>query len=111
MASVKSIDLKDDQVILTMTTSLEEYKLLESYTTEILVLPTSEGFLQERLTTGKIGHGNRIMVPNKLLERHGIEEMRKKVPARLFTLNGEKYLLLKLEKSVLIPEFKEVEEE
>jgi len=110
MASVKNIDLNGGRVVLTMTTSPEEYRLLESYTTDILLLPGSGEFLQERLTTGKLGNGNRIMVPNKLLERHEIGELKKKVPARLFDLNGEKYLLLKLEESSLIPEFKEEEE-
>jgi hypothetical protein len=47
------------------------------------------------------------MVPGKLLKRHDISKLRKKVPARIFELNNEKYLLIKLEKSSLIPDFEE----
>lgn len=105
MARVKRIDMEGNGITLVLEISHEEYKLIGSEE-EILVVPKAGSFLKEELTTGKLGHGNRIMMPNKLLNRYEVE-LPKKVPARIFKAKDEKYLLIKLKKSSLIPEFEE----
>lgn len=109
MASIKYIDFNSEGVALTLNATVDEYKMLKTHTKNLVVLPTNEEAMELRLTTGKLGNGNRIMVPNKLLKRHSIPALRKKCPAKVFDINQEKYLLIKLEKSELIPEFEKEE--
>ena len=94
-----------------MTISEKEYNLIGAQIEGLVVVPTDENFLERILITGKIGNGNRIMVPNTFLKNNGISKLRKRVPSRLFELNNEKYLFIKLEDSSLIPEFEEEETE
>lgn len=105
MASIKYIDFNSEGVAITLNATEEEYKMLRTFTNNLVVLPTEDEAMELKLTTGKLGNGNRIMVPNKLLKRHQISALRKKCPAKIFDVNREKYLLIKLEKSELIPEF------
>jgi hypothetical protein len=37
------------------------------------------------------------MLPNKVMEKHGVEKLLKKVPATIFESGGGKYLLIRLE--------------
>jgi hypothetical protein len=104
MGELKRINLEDG-ITVELSLSDEEYRLL-SRGRKVLVVPTGDGFLGTELTTGKIGNGNRIMVPNRLLEINDIRRLKKKVPARIFEVNKEKFLLIKLEESSLIPDFK-----
>ncbi len=105
MARLKRIDMEGKGITLVLEISQEEYKLIGSEE-DLLVVPRDDSFLLEELTTGKIGHGNRIMMPNKLLNRYQVK-LPKKVPARIFEARDEKYLLIRLKKSSLIPEFEE----
>lgn len=105
MARVKRIDMEGGGITLVLEISLKEYKLIGSEE-DLLAVPRDDSFLLEELTTGKIGHGNRIMVPNKLLKRNDVK-LPKKVPARIFDVQDEKYLLIRLKKSSFIPEFEE----
>jgi hypothetical protein len=109
MASIKYIDFNSEGVAITLNATEEEYKMLRTFTTNLVILPTDDEAMELKLTTGKLGNGNRIMVPNKLLKRHQIPALRKKCPAKIFEVNKEKYLLIKLEKSELIPEFEKEE--
>ncbi len=109
MASIKYIDFDADGITVTLNATTEEYKMLKTYTNNLVILPTEDDAMELRLTAGKLGNGNRIMVPNKLLKRHNIPALRKKCPAKVFDINQEKYLLIKLEKSELIPEFEKEE--
>ena len=64
--------------------------------------------LNEKLTTGKLGNSNRIMLPNKILKKYGIKKLSKKVPSKIFEYNGNKLLVIKLEESKIgIPVFEE----
>jgi len=70
----------------------------------VLILPEE---FDEFLTTGKLGNSNRIMLPKKVLKKHAIE-LKGKVPAKIFDVNGRKFLLIKLEEiKIGIPKFKE----
>jgi RNase P/RNase MRP subunit p29 len=107
MARVRQVSRESEngaiRVLLEM--SQEELKLIGARE-NVLVVPKDDDFLTIELTTGRIGHGNRIMVPNRLLNKHQVKLL-KKVPARLFEVRGEKYLLIRLKKSDIIPEFEE----
>ncbi len=107
MARIKNIDVKNEEITVVLTINEKEYNLIGAKLDGLAVLPTDEVFLERELVTGKIGNGNRIMVPNTFLKNNGIEKLRKRVPSRLFELNNEKYLFIKLENSSLIPEFEE----
>ena len=107
MARIKNIEVDGAEMTVVMTITEKEYKHLGTQTEGIVIIPTDEVFLERELITGKIGNGNRIMVPNLFLKKHGISKLRKRVPSRLFEFNNEKYLFIKLEESSLIPEFEE----
>lgn len=107
MARIKNIDVENGEITVVLTISEKEYNMIGAKLDGLAVLPTDEVFLERELVTGKIGNGNRIMVPNKFLEKNGISKLRKRVPSRLFELNNEKYLFIKLENSSLLPEFED----
>jgi hypothetical protein len=110
MARIKNIDVEKEEITVVLTINEKEYNMIGAKLDGLAVLPTDEVFLERELVTGKIGNGNRIMVPNTFLKKNGIEKLRKRVPSRLFELNNEKYLFIKLENSSLIPEFEEEED-
>ena len=107
MAEIRSIDVKNDEILLNMKITTSEYVILKSSTKDIIVLPTDSSVLTDTLTTGKLGNGNRIMMPNKLLKRASIPELKKKVPSKIFNICDEKYLLIKLaDNNANIPVFR-----
>ncbi len=108
MAEIKSIDLEGDKVEIKLSIDKGEYKLLKQHTSNLVVLPCGEESLTYRLTTGKLGNSNRIMIPKKLLKAFKIGLLEKKLPANIFSLDGDTYLLIKMKKSKLgIPRFEE----
>jgi hypothetical protein len=107
MAQIKNIDIENGDITVVLTITEREYDLIGGQLEGLAVVPTNEAFLERKLVTGKIGNGNRIMVPNKFLEQNGILKLRKRVPSRLFEFNNEKYLFIKLEESAFLPEFEE----
>lgn len=107
MANINFIDMKTGEIQVNLKVSESEYSILKQARENILLLPGDSETLEETLTTGKLGNGNRIMLPNKILGRHGIEKLRKKIPAGIFDINGDKFMLIKLEESKLgVPVFK-----
>lgn len=110
MAEIRSIDIKRDDIIVNLKVSKNEYELVGNNTSNLLLVPTSQEFLNRPLTTGKLGNSNRIMLPKKILEKFEIRKLEKKVPARTFSVDDEVFLLIKLKRSTFgIPVFKEVE--
>ena len=107
MGRIKNIEVENGEVTVVLTITEKEYNMIGAQLDGLAILPTSDEFLERTLITGKIGNGNRIMVPNKFLEQNGISKLRKRVPSRLFEFNNEKYLFIKLENSSLLPEFEE----
>ena len=93
MANIESIDVESDRVVAKVVLSTEEYEALNSATSDILLAPVGDDSLTRQLTVGKIGNGNRMMLPNKVLRVEGIERLPRKAPARIFTLRGNKYLV------------------
>ena len=103
MALIRSVNMENGEIILSLSITDEEYKLI-SNNKEVIVTSNKFG---ENLTTGKLGNSNRIMLPKKILKKHDIE-LRGKVPASIFESKGKKFLIIKLEeKKIGVPEFKE----
>ena len=104
MAKVLSVDMKGGKILLNLSISKDEYRVLDSATKDILVLSTET--LSESLTTGKLGHSNRIMLPKKVLKKHGMDSLPKKAPADIFDLIDSKFLVIKVEdKKIGVPRF------
>jgi len=99
MAEVRSIKVMDDGVLINLELNMEEYSVLGQKTKDILLLPGGHDTLSHRLTTGKLGNSNRIMLPKKMLEAVNVSEPDKKVPSNIFRINGEAYLLIKVKSS------------
>lgn len=97
MAEIKSINIEPDGISLNLRISESEYSLLNSPRRDILLLPTDSSALSELLTTGKLGNGNRIMLPNKIMKKYHVKKLHKKVPAGIFEIDGGRFLLIKLE--------------
>ena len=105
MASIISVDFKNNKILVSLRVSREEYKSFEGEA-DLLILPVSS--LDLTLITGTLGNSNRIMLPKKMLERECIEEMDKKVPAQIFKINGDAFLFIKLRRSNIgIPKFED----
>ena len=110
MASILSVDVKENKILLNLKISRKEYETLDSATKDILIVPTET--FSENLTTGKLGHSNRVMLPKKILKKYGIRTLPKKVPAKIFDLINNKFLIVKLvEKKIGVPRFGEKGEE
>ncbi len=97
MASIDSIDVEPDRVVAKVVLSIEEYGALNSATRDILIAPVGHDNLELLLTVGKIGNGNRIMLPNRVLKAVGIDKLPRKAPAKIFFLRGNKYLVACIE--------------
>lgn len=97
MAEIKTINFETDEILINLKLTKQEYLQLQSSTKNLIVLPTDSNVLSDTLTTGKLGNGNRIMVPGKLLKNEGMDELIKKVKSKIFNVNNEKYLLIKLD--------------
>ena len=108
MATIKTIDMNGNDILLTLKISEEEYDLLKSKIKNLMVVPIDTNLLNDELTTGKLGNSNRIMLPNKILKKYEIKKLLKKVPSKIFECDGNKLLVIKLEESKIgIPVFKE----
>lgn len=104
MAFIERVDIKDGKTLVTIKVSKDEYEFLESRKKVLLLIDDMDG----ALTTGTLGNSNRIMLPNRLLKKHKIDKLIKKAPARVFDINGDKFLLIKLyESKIGIPKFGE----
>jgi hypothetical protein len=101
MADIDLIEMKDNNVILKLKLSKDEYGMLEQSTKNLLILPTDKDILDESLTTGKLGNSNRIMLPNKILKKNGITNLLKNAPARVFEISDEKFVFIKLQGSMI----------
>lgn len=108
MAEIKNIDVRKNDIELRLSISMEEYKIIQNNTSDLIVLPYNTETLKHSLTTGKLGNSNRIMMPKKVLQLFKIKELDKKLNSSIFTLNGDSFLLSRLKKSSTgIPQFKE----
>lgn len=97
MAEIKSINVQTDGISVSLKITEEEYSLLKSPRGDMLLLPADSVALEESLTTGRLGNGNRIMLPNKVLSKYNVKKLYKKVPAKIFAVSGGRFLLIKLE--------------
>jgi hypothetical protein len=93
--------MKNEKILISLKVCKDEYKLLRQSTKRLLLLPTESSILDEFLTTGKLGNSNRIMLPNKILHKYDVTKLLKRVPAKVFDVNDEKFLLIKLQESAL----------
>jgi uncharacterized membrane protein len=96
MADVNSIDMRNGRITLGLKISKEEYEFLKQATSDLLVIPATSKFMSQLLTTGKLGNSNRLMLPKKILDKLDVKRMDKKVPGKIFRLNGSVYLLTRL---------------
>ena len=101
MASIDSMDMKNDKIIVKLELTKDEYRILDHFTKRLILLPSETSALSEPLTTGKLGNSNRIMLPNKILKRHNITSLIKKAPSHVFEMNDEKFLLIKIQESMI----------
>lgn len=109
MANIENVDIKGDRIFLTLRIGKPEWAFLQSSTKHLLVLPTEK--MGDSLTTGRLGNSNRIMLPSRVMARHRVAVLPKKVPARIFELDDERYLLIQLHGTRAgVPAFGEVHE-
>lgn len=94
MAEIVSIGIKRDKITVILNITKQEHVLLGNITRDLILLPTD---FKIHLTTGTLGNSNRIMLPNKILSKYNITDFLKRVPAEIFKLDGEAYLLIKLQ--------------
>ncbi|MEM5812166.1 MAG: hypothetical protein QXN71_02300 [Candidatus Aenigmatarchaeota archaeon] len=112
MAEISSINVKNNNFLVTMKLSKEEYEFLKQETAGLMVIPVCSKFLSQLMTTGKLGNSNRLMLPKKSLDRLQVKKIRRKVPGRIFKLDGSVYLIARLSGKVMgIPEFGGEEDE
>lgn len=106
MGKITKIEMGDTVIFITLSVSPSEYQYITPNIEDIILFPPNK--MDMSLTTGKIGNGNRIMVPNSLLKKEDIPILRKNVPSMVLTVEGKKYLIIELEdKTPGIPHFKD----
>lgn len=106
MAEIKSIGMENGTIEIKLSIDKVEYGILKNHTDDLIVLPCGSEALVHKLTTGKLGNSNRIMLPKKVLRLSDIKLMDKKVASNIFNLKDGSYLLVKIRKSDLgIPKF------
>lgn len=104
MSLLRKIEFENDSILITLEMNKREYDAVTPDVKEFITLPADT--LDRTLTTGKLGNGNRIMVPNKFLRSHDIEVMRKFVKGKIVDIGEKKYLIIELEdKKRGIPRF------
>ena len=106
MAELKSVDINEGGTFVLFKVTKKEYDIIRQNKGDFAILPMDQGAFNELLTSGKIGMGNRIMIPNRLLSRYEVS-LRKKLPAGVYDVDEGKLLLILLEGSKLYPEFRE----
>lgn len=112
MAELKSIDMDAGKISVRLAITAEEYGIIRGHNGDFIVLPCGKGSHTHELTTGKLGHSNRIMVPKKMMKRFKVPGMNKKVPAGLFRVHDDTYLLVKINKSEIgLPKLEGMREE
>jgi hypothetical protein len=110
MSLLRKIELEGDDVFVTLELTKDEYKSITPNMKEFIILPTNG--LERTFITGKLGNGNRIMVPNRFLRNHDIDILRKKVLGKMFRVGERKFLVLEIDnKEAGIPVFREDIEE
>lgn len=106
MSLLRKIELEKDDVLITLKLTKKEYENITPNVREFVVLP-AKGFDRD-LVTGRIGNGNRIMLPNKLLQNHNINVLKKNVQSKIIDLGDKKILIIELEnKRTGVPVFEE----
>jgi len=106
MARLMSVNLENKKIVATMELSQEEYMDAKLNFKNLILL--SMDSMENILTTGTLGNSNRIMLPNRLLKENDIKKLRKKVNSKILDINGNKILVIQLEKSNIgIPVFGE----
>ena len=96
MAKILNISLDNDDIVISLRLSKKEYHIAKIESDNLMIAPTSNDVLNENLISGKLGNGNRIMLPNKILSRHEIPLLLKHLPAKIFDLDDQKILVIKL---------------
>lgn len=108
MAELTAVDKSKDRILVTLQVTRQEYDLLRDSEDEMLILPAGGEVFADELTTGTLGNGNRVMLPNRMLERNKVTTLNKKLKSRIFDVEGRKYLLIKLEEAGRgVPVFRE----
>lgn len=108
MANIVSMDVKDRNIFVELKIVEEEYKLLQSASFDILLVPTDPGLFSHTLTTGTLGNSYRIMLPKKIMKKFNIQNVIRHAPCSILDFNNSKYLVLKLEdKQLGVPKFAE----
>jgi hypothetical protein len=95
MASLDSIKIQNGSVFITLKADLEEYKLLNHSVKDLLLLPSDNNFLSQIMRTGALGNSKRLMLKKKFLKLNEFN-LEKDVNSRVFQLNDEVFLLVKL---------------
>ncbi len=93
MARLISHKKKNEEIEVTLKVSKIQYEILKEAEDDLLILPACNDCMEFQLTTGKIGNGNRIMMPNKILQRNEIKILLKKLPSRIHHIDGRKVLM------------------
>jgi len=104
MSMLRKMEWENNDILITLKLTKKEYEAVKSDVKEFIILP-AEG-LYRTLTTGRLGNGNRIMVPTKFLKKHEVDVLRKKVQGNIIDTGERKFLVIELEnKRVGIPVF------
>ncbi|MFH1364377.1 MAG: hypothetical protein ABIH52_01850 [Candidatus Aenigmatarchaeota archaeon] len=97
MSTLRKIEIDNDDILITLELTKHEYSTITPNVKEFVTLPADTP--ERLLTTGRLGNGNRIMVPNKFLKSNNIQALRKNVPSKIFDLGDRKFLIIELESS------------
>lgn len=95
MALIRKVEFEGSDILLHLKILKEEYTLLKEGK-HLLLIPVDPNSLDEELTTGALGTSSRVMLPKRMLERHGVAELPKKAHSKFFNVDGRKFLVVDL---------------
>jgi hypothetical protein len=95
MSSLCSVELGEGSVFIRLKLTKEEYDSMPSDAKEFLVVPINK--MDSILVTGKLGNGNKIIVPSRFLRSNGVASLQKTVKAKISKIEEKKFLIIELE--------------
>ena len=100
MAKIQSLTADGKEMTARLKLSQEEYDELRGGDSYVSILPVRDSRLKDSLTISAIGNSYLVMLPKRVLTKHGIpgSELPKSAPAGVFSFGNGRFLVLQLRK-------------
>lgn len=96
MAKIKNAAIRENEIMVTLSLSREEWELVQPDCEGLVVFPL--GKLTATIRSGEQNSGRRFFLSNGMMEKHNVrKEMPEKLPMSIISINGSKILCIALQ--------------